>query len=268
MPIRLQERDLSIFRQIQSCRFLTLKQISIFCFEENAEAAKKRLQKLQQANFVHRHSLGILNPSIYTLNESARSLIGERRRDKRPVPSITLLRHEITVRDFKVGLMRAAKLQSIEVPVFSIKHCELNFRIAGTILRPDGYFEVKTKEQVFRYFIEMDRGTEAHTIIEHRVELYRKLAKSKVYEALPQQKNQPLRFPTFRVLFLLTSDARLHSFLSKLYRNGVRNLVMAGTLKLNLQYPLNFVWHTPQSRQQAGASPENIFGLCSQSEIK
>jgi hypothetical protein len=250
MTIQLQNRDLIIFREIDSCRFLTLKQIATLCFNNKAEAAKKRLQKLQQGGFLKRHSSGILYPSIYMLKNTARILIGERGTEKKWVPSVNTLNHEITVRDFRASVIRDVSHQGMEIPVFTLNPADLSFSIGTNSLRSDGYFEIKTNDQLSKYFFEVDMGTETHSNIKTRVNLYRKLANSRIFKISGKERNKPSRLVSFKVLFLLPSDIRLQSFLHKLYLDGVRDFILAGNLSQIIQNPLSLVWFRPRYIQK------------------
>jgi hypothetical protein len=256
MSIQLQNRDFRIFQELQSCRFLTLAQIADLCFEGKREAAKKRLQKLQHGGHVRRHSPGMLHESIYIIRKRAHVLIAgngyERSSFKRSIPPLATLRHEILLRDFRTAIFRDAKRAGIEVNLFTIKPEDLRFEIGNKVLRSDGYFEIHVKNETCRYFLEVDLGTEAHSVIVERVWQYRELFKGR----LGRKGKSCTSFP-FRVLFVFTSDERLHLFLTRLHNTGMKDFVMATTFSLSGQFACSSVWMTARTHRRA-----ETFGLC------
>jgi hypothetical protein len=254
MPIQLQSRDFLIFGQLQSCRFLTLGQVADLCFEGRREAAKKRLRKLQQGALLLRHSQGMNFPSIFMMTKQTYSLLDQNthanQRFHQTLPALTTLRHEILIRDFRAALFRNARSSLIEISVFTLNCRELKFQTGGSVLRSDGYFEVKRNDKVLRYFLEVDLGSESHSVLLNRVQEYQTLYKSGLLAARLQAGREHFRRFPFRVLFLFLSEARLQSFLLKLYEIGCRDFVLANTFPKVLQGPLKIFWHAARSEKE------------------
>lgn len=244
MKIHLQNRDFHIIRELGCCRFLTLPQIADLCFEGKREAAKKRLQKLQRGGIVKRHSLGILVSSVYFLSAKGFRLTKRELPESLTpsVPALTMFRHEKSVRNFRAAIMRDAKREGIEIPVFSLNPKDLRFEIGNRVLRSEGYFEIILDKKVFRYFVEVDLGTEAHAIVVARVVQYQQLFKSGLFAYRRGGDPEAFQLFPFRVLFLFSSDGRLRSFLARLYKMGCEKFVLARKSEDALRQPFDSFW--------------------------
>jgi hypothetical protein len=149
--------------------------------ETLAEALERRPFEAQ--------NLGFGQQCIYMLTKDAISRNAKPGQQTRipwnnRVPKPMFFAHELLLRDFR-ALLLAKSIK--ELPGGVIKNCSINSYALGfggpygRILR-DGYFEVQsTSGGVSSFSFEVDRGTEAHSIIAARILGYRYLLKSGMF---------------------------------------------------------------------------------------
>jgi hypothetical protein len=112
-----------------------------------------------------------------------------------------------------------------------------------SLLRPDAYFEITANNRISRFFVEVDRGTEAlHRILE-RVQQYREIYKTGLFSVSRGGTREKYRSLPFRVLFLFESNSRRDSFLQHLHVNGVRRFVLASCCDTATKTPFAGIWN-------------------------
>ena len=188
-PIRLNQRDVSLFQALHDYRYLTTQHIQKLFFPSHY-TAYDRLRKLYDHAYVDRVMQGVRTeqmntPLLYVLdragfdvlqNNSKRQLTWKRQYKQ---VGTLFLAHNIAVRDCVVAVHRACrqydwtllkwedeynlKAQNIQVPLSQSQ---------VVALIPDGYFTVQTDTQAHRFFLELDRGTMHHGRIADKVRIY------------------------------------------------------------------------------------------------
>lgn len=142
----------------------------------------------------------------------ALDVIGQRLADlhrptaaRRPwTPGAAFLAHTLAVTDLYVGLTEAARRNEVEVLDFAAEPtCWRSFTDLGgrpLVLKPDAYLRLGVGRYEDRWFVEVDRGTEAPVTLTRKCDLYR------TYWQSGREQAAHGVFP--KVLFVVPDDVR------------------------------------------------------------
>jgi hypothetical protein len=264
MPIKIQDRDISIIQEIAACRFLSLSQIADLCFGGKREAARKRLQKLVRARVLVSKRVGVAT-SVFLIASRMAGVVAshrgkDRRRIRKPTLSFASIDHELAIRNFRVAVVREAIKESITIEEFSIDSHHLAFRIDGSVVRPDGFFQVRFDDRVRAFFFEVDTGTEPLRTISQRLEGYRSFKRREKRNVVLSTRNSPEN-RTFQVLFIFKTEGRCKSALKYFEGSGSNRFVLFSTWDAAFTRPFDPLWRFPGRRlRSAAATNSSIVG--------
>lgn len=274
--LELQERDLEIFRGLFESRLMTLDHIARLYFENQYEAAKKRIQRLKTERFLRERPRRVYEPSILHLSRRAfdellrRGYLKEypkfawnQLEDRARVSDLTL-RHELAVLEVKTAVSCAARsAPHLELLEFSTWPALYQFEAAqpprpgiysnsGVVIKPDGFvrlYEHTEEGETFEHFLflEVDRSTEPRDTLALRTygyqHYYRCGGLAVRYGHNPEDYKD---FP-FRVLIVLPNDERRNNMAERLLQNTppVLTMVWLTTFAEITTNPLGAIWMRP-----------------------
>jgi hypothetical protein len=208
--IILQDRDRHLLRELGVMRVIDREQAKIVAGFGSTTRANTRLLALTRAGFLRRYFLGTVGgarKSLYLMSEKGAELVGVPYRGPRRVSNQILAAdffamHQLEINDVYCILkyrpapesdMRLARWESFYQPVAS-----------GTTLIPDGYAEIASPQKTIAAFLEIDRGNEARSVWQRKVEAYLAYALSGSFAR---------RFgrDQFRVIAVANSEGRMAS---------------------------------------------------------
>lgn len=268
-PLALTERDLAVLRAIGDYQLLSAPQIQALYFR-SLQKARKRLFRLWQHRLLERRfGLAELGqgapPALYGLShKGAHILVTKGGAITKATLGATLkgraspLFYEHTLRrnDFRIALTLACRGNPDLQLLFwkqdkSIKEIVtfLNGKAANSpVLRKvpllaDGFFGLQAKENKRYFFVEIDRGTTAHS---------RLLLKLKGYYHLWSERRHVQRYgiESFRVLYVTSSKERMEHLIqtAQKVRNGLSGsgLFLFSTFdRISLEQPecaIGLIW--------------------------
>ncbi len=265
----LQPRDFHFLRGLLESRLMTLHHAALLYFNGRKEAAKKRLQKLKRSALLIERRRRVYQPSILLLSKRGFQVLREA--GQLPdLPAVTwtevrrrarvtdaMLRHHLTVLDFKAALTQAlAKEDGFSLTEFS------TWRLASPIvasidrnsfdnIQPDAFIRIMDQsqnlEQVF--FLEIDRPRE---LLEHLIarivryrDYYRRGDFAQFSGGAPEQYE---KFP-FRVLIVFRNRQRRNNAAERLLllSKPILRQAWLATLDEFLANPLGSLWVTPHA---------------------
>lgn len=172
----LLDRDVAVLQRVADLKFVTGGQLEALHFadhanaEASARACRRVLQRLVRDGLLtrlERRIGGIRSGSsgyVYTLSEIGKRVLtldGPRRRFREP--TLTFLTHTLAVTQLVVDLTQAARAGAIELlGVETEPRCWRSFGSLGgrQLVRPDLFAVLAHGEYEYRWFIEVDLGTE------------------------------------------------------------------------------------------------------------
>jgi hypothetical protein len=241
MPIKIQDRDIATFQELAECRFLSLNQIAGLCFKGNKEAARKRLTRLAKVGALN----GFRVPGfgrIFSLTSAtflALAKFMEFDPEKPNKIPLATLAHELAVRDFRTSLILGARSNGLPFRI-QINSQRLAFCTSRAKVRPDGFFEVQAF-QVYRFFFEVDTGTESLSILKERLQNYFLLRRRFRWGKRSERGDQTL-YGDFRVLLLFRTERRKKSALRMFARMSFAHICLVATWYEALTDPFGEVW--------------------------
>ena len=177
-----------------------------------AVQARRLLARMVQARLLHalgRRIGGIRAGStgyVYLLDVVGQRLVGNRpTTTRRPrTPGTTFLAHALAVTDLYVAMVEAGRQGHVELLDYAAEPtCWRSFAsLAGLplILKPDAFVRLGIGEYDYRWFVEIDRATEAPSTLARKCDLYRSYWQSGTEQA---------RHGVFpKVLFVVPDEAR------------------------------------------------------------
>jgi len=191
---RLTKRDDAIIQAIYDYRAMTTPQIEALLFPPNGgqehftktTRCQYRLKLLYHHGYLARHEqpqkIGEgKKPLIYTLDELGAKFIAERQEvaltklDWSPndtIVSSAFLEHWLSTNDLRLAITLAAKNHDWQIITWrdekSLKSPQMKDYVAlvgpqggedRAAVVPDGYFRLDTRDDVYNFFLEIDRGT-------------------------------------------------------------------------------------------------------------
>lgn len=227
----LSERDRALLDDLARVRLLTVRQLQRLHFHDGSALTRARrtrstLERLHQLGVVvrlERRVGGVQAGSaghIYGLSASGQRLTsgagpaGGRRPRRQWEPSLPFVDHLLGVSELYVVLReheRAGELTDLHFDAEPA--CWRRWTsIAGAqlIVKPDAYARFHHGDYEYRYFVEVDRATQASTVIRKKGEVYLDYFQSGV------EQGRSGMFP--RVLFVTTTDVRQQQLVDTLAR--------------------------------------------------
>lgn len=233
----LTERDCEILKMVNDCRALRSDQIERLFFQSRS-TAQYRLQRLFHHEFLNRSFLTVVaggpasSPAIYTLGKRGATVLVERfgydrerlRLPKKGTIAWHQLEHLLKVNDIRLTITQAVTANGWILEEWrdetafraSPDYVTLTNRRGQTQEKPvlpDGYFCMETPKGKARFFLEVDRGTEALSKFTPQIVVYEAYVDSGQYQA---------RFAarSLRVLIITTTTRRLESLKTAIERSG------------------------------------------------
>jgi len=275
----LQPRDYTLLQGLLDSRLMTLKHAAVLHFEGKIEAAKKRLQKLHVAGFIHQRTRRPQDPAVYTLGRAGyfrlkqegmldpASDTGWLKFWKTRQIGELILRHELAVMDVKTAFVTAIQkrpdLELIEMSVTPDRHAfraveavpngNGMIRFKSIIAKPDGFLHVHESGGAqpavdHFFFLEVDRGTETLSRLLQKARNYGQHYRKGGFAAgLGHQREEYRRFP-FRVLMVFRTAARRDNVGRKLLAASapIKSQVWLATMLELKADPLSSIWLTPK----------------------
>ncbi len=234
--MRIQERDILLFKSLFKYQFLTTGMIKDLIFENSKKSVVyRRLKKLTVNNFlgslILKNQFGLLEEKVFYLKEKPYELIGEVY--KRKSHPKKMLGHTIEIIKTQIHFEKALEFHEHffirdfrNEREFFTNEAGQRFRAIydkfflqrtqeKVIVTPDIVivFEVKESKDTFLIFLEIDKGTENSLQIRQKLKKY--------YEYLNHsgkkfKKKFNVSSDSFRVYFLTTSNRRIKHLLTSL----------------------------------------------------
>jgi hypothetical protein len=277
--IDIQERDLAVMRGLYEARVMTLAHLADLYFDGSFHAATKRVQKLKQAGLLSARPRLASAPSVLFLSSSGFDeviaaglpeeypLLSRPQMERRARVSEQTIRHELRVMDVKAAVVAAARKRS----ELSVQHfCtwpRLNAFSAvdprGTLLpiEPDGFLILHADEgggtiTPYRFFVEVDRSTEAQNRLADHAHCYRDYYYSGGFALRCGGTREEIEDYPFRVLFVFQTPERRNNAAEKmlLLRKPIGSHSCLTTFAELLADPFGEIWITPHGYHQVTAS--------------
>lgn len=229
-PMALTDRDREVVKGVNDHRVLLTEQIQALYFGSRS-TTQSRLARLYQHEYLERHFPTIYGDApastqaIYTIGKRGAQLLvdtygydrSDLRLPKRSSFSWIFLEHVLKVNDVRVAIALAARLNGWQLAewrdetFFRAKPDYVNLTDKRGTKRklpvlPDGYFMLVTPHGKARFFLEVDRGTEALSKFTPQVAVYEAFVGSGQYQERFQAKS-------LRILVVTTSQKRLDSLM-------------------------------------------------------
>lgn len=230
---QLTDRDCQVFRGLFESRIMTVAHVAALYFAGHADAARKRLWKLQTSGYINQRPRNAYDPAIYVLTaKSFRALtenhhlegfpkLSPAQMAKRAQVSEMTIRHELAVMDVKAAFVSAvAKLPHLQILEFNTWPRLSQFvgrpgdNENSLLVRPDGFIRIATRpdDAEQRFFLEVDRSTETLDNLATRMLCYRHHHRSGGFaERLGHPREQFMHFP-LRVLAIFKTQQRQDNF--------------------------------------------------------
>jgi hypothetical protein len=295
MAYGFQPRDVLILRGLFESRIMTLANLAGLHFNDQQEAAKKRIQKLKAAGVVGERPRRPYHPSILFLTKKGfDALTRENGLDgfprlgwaslrKRARVSDLTLRHELDVMAVKTALVRAVRATpSFTVSEFSTWPLLYQFearpfgRGRTVLTKPDGFIRIEEAEadgnrSEHTFFLEVDRSTETQTRLLDRAGCYMDFYRAGGLAIRNGQSDSAYKDFPFRVLMVFKTAARRDNTARTLFENNppIRTQVWLTTLTQFTNDPLGAIWLQPIQYDRiawgmgiAGLSQANLTKKC------
>lgn len=278
LGIAIRPRDLELMRGLYESRVMTLAHIAAIHFDSKSEAAKKRVQKLKRAGLLRERARHVSQPSVLSLSPRALEIIladglpdhfpklSRPQMERRSRVSELTLRHELQVMDVKaalVGAIRAnPKLTHKSFTTWPVLNEFTASHPDGRIVpvEPDGFlmFTVKEKngiESPYRFFLEVDRGSEVQDRLATRAACYRDYYYHGGFAVRCGSIRERYEDYPFRVLFVFPSAERRNNAAEKmlLLRTPIGSQSCLSTYEEIVTNPLGEVWVTPHGYRKVTA---------------
>lgn len=266
--LRLQPRDIAIFRGLFESRLATLEQLAALYFDDRYDAAAKRVQLLKHAGFLTDRRLSVGERSVPYLTKRGYDQLAasgnvdgfprlsakqfSRRVQVRPLT----VAHELQVMDVRMALthaINASRAFTIEEfttwPLLSRFPARHPTTARKLIVQPDGFLRVRELDtgRTHSFFLELDRSTEVQRRLAERALCYRQFYMTGGFAARCGARADQLRQHPFRVLFVLQNAERRNNTAERLMNCSppVKSQAWLTTLPELLADPLGAIWVAP-----------------------
>jgi hypothetical protein len=272
----LQDRDLTLLRDLFESRAMTAAHISALHFEGKPEATKKRLQILRAGGLITARQRHAAQPAVILLARGGLKLLQERgilneypslslpALERRASVSDLTIQHELDVMDVKAAFHEVLRGH----PKFKIAEFgtwprlyEFEAEINGgssMIVRPDGFIRIREKEDdggmsEHTFFLEVDRSTEVQDILISRAAAYLDYYKSGGFAVKNGAPRSASKDYPFRVLMVFKSAERRNNIAERLYRHTppILTQVYCSTIGDLRAGPLKDIWVRPMDYRDA-----------------
>lgn len=212
MNVILQERDYRLFKELDSCGYLSYSQVAHFLFDGNMEAARKRITKLKNANYISivKVSQKLIVQAGGLVHKNTRiKLQREIRRLTKPV-NRHCIKHELAIRYLKLALGRLNGSHSqFEIKDIIIEQKLLCFKVDTKVFRPDAFALISDKPgEKHSFFFEVDMGNETHWRLMDKIKMYELFRKSGGFALWRGGKREDHALYAFRIIFVVTEKRR------------------------------------------------------------
>ena len=261
--IRIQPRDIEILRELAEMPAVMLKHLAALYFDGSRDAAYKRLGALRRAGLITSlqrhgdtgcHLFRITRPGYRVLNQSVPDLESWRctKASQRKL-SASKECHELDIMTTKVALMLAERReQHVRLESFTTnvgQHLTSVSNLStGWRLIPDAYICLTDRVRRHHFYLEVDRSTQSHRVIQNKVLLYRQACKRNMMSARSSRETSNSS-PSFRVLFVCQgSDRRDNLAGASLSLNPpVSTLAWFADISDFSNDPIGKIWVTPRA---------------------
>ena len=267
--LQIQDRDLEVLKGLYDSRIYMLHHIAALYFCNQREYAKKRVGRLKTAGYLIERprqptQLGVMQLSRtgYEVLVRRGNLAGSpgrafgRFENRMRVSPLTLV-HEIAVLDCKVAIVSAINgLSGFSMAEFSTRPATYQFEArlpngSRAIMKPDGFARIReSRDGHFneqRFFLEVDRSTEAQEILAAKVAGYLDYYRSGNFAARMGGDRTNFRQYPFRTLMVFCSPERRDNAARRLLLHTPPILTISWLTTMNefTRNPLGPIWLTP-----------------------
>ena len=270
--LKLQDRDLSLLRNLFESRVMTAGHVARLLFDGKKEATKKRLQKLKAEKLITERPRRPFEPSLLFLAPKGLEVLKEcgilrefpslpqETLQRRTVVSPITLSHELEVMDVKTAFHSAIRgnktFSVVEFTTWPLLN-QFTARRPGregeeVLVKPDGFVrihEAEADDGLFEhtFFFELDRSTETLDTLVSRALCYLDYYKSGNFAVKNGGKPTAFREYPFRVLMVFKTVERRNNIAEQLVRNNPPVLTRAwlSTQDEATKNPFGAIWVTP-----------------------
>lgn len=277
---QITDRDIALLRGLFESRIMTLSHAAALHFGDSVEAAKKRIQRLKRAHYIHeRPRLRPYDPSILFL---ARKGFDEIRNagqlddypaiswesmERRSHVSPFTLRHELDVVSTKAALVSAIRAKP-DHPVLEFSTWPRLFAFKARQQTPDGYgrtvlmkpdgliriggSQAASDADDLSFFLELDRSTETHQNLRARASGYLDFYRSGGFAQRCGHAPDNFRRLPFRVLWIFRNIERRNNAAEAFLHHHppILSMPWLTTLQELLDHPLKRIWVRPIDYQR------------------
>jgi len=243
----LQERDLRLLRALPLLRIIDRRQAAFIAPFTSITRANSRLHKLNQAGLLKRFffvsALGGKR-AVYSLSKKGAEVAGVSANPlNRPADSFLIgdkfVAHQLAIND--VYCAAVSKTPKGGPGIQNWRSFQRPVSLTSAII-PDAYFEIRTIEDIRPAFLEVDLGTEAFPVWDRKVKGYVAFAASGEFE-------KQFGHSRFRVLVVLTSDARMHSLRAHISKTTFKLFYFSTLQKISTEGFWGNIWLRPEGQQ-------------------
>ena len=252
---------------------MTVRHISTLYFGARREAARKRVQRLKHFGYLTMRRTKLYEPALYAITQKAFELLHRQgllneypklrwtAHERRFRVSDLTLKHELAVMDVKEAFVAAAKAADIEILAFDTWPAMYQFKAwrsssdainsEKVLAKPDGYIRIKESAGVaakeYRFFLEVDRSTEALDTLLRRLSCYVDYYRSGGLAVRCGLSPSEFKRMPFRVLMVFRTAERRKGFIEKavLRKLPVRTFALLVTADEAVQNPFGAVQLRP-----------------------
>jgi Replication-relaxation len=277
--VRLEERDVSLLRDLLELRVLTLDHVRTLHFPGRIEMAKKRVYRLKAAGIISERPRRIGEPSILHLTWKGYGLLragghvgddshlSPKTFSRRMTVSNTTLAHELMIGDVRAAFALALRdNKRFSLLSFDVWPRRYDFTVTNghrrVPVKPDGRVQISEKHDSdkfqYDYFLEADTGTENLGRVVEKCVNYREYFRSGGYAVFCGGRREDAKLYPFRVLVVCKSEERRNNLAEQLLRTEppFSKMVLVTTHTACVRDPLGDIWLTPAAYK--AAAPESV----------
>jgi Replication-relaxation len=265
--VQLQDRDVSLLRDLLEARVLTLDHVRALHFPGIDEMAKKRVQRLKTAGLIAERPRRIGEPSILHLTWKgygtlrAGGHVGDDSRlspktfSRRMAVSSTTLAHELLIGDVRAAFVLALRgSKRFELLTFDVWPRRYDFTVTNghrrVPVKPDGHVQLSEThdgdEFQYDYFLEADTGTENLGRVVEKCVNYREYYRSGGYALFCGGTQKDSKLYPFQVLVVCQSEKRRNNLAEQLLQTEppFSTMILLATQTACVADPLDEIWLT------------------------
>ncbi len=287
--VQLQERDVSLLRDLIESRVLTLDHIRTLFFPDTKDMAKKRVQRLKSAGFLTERPRRIGQPSILHLtwkgyvalrtsgHVGEDSHLSPKTFKRRMAVSGATLTHELMIGDVRTAFIVAMRENKIfELLDFDVWPRRYDFTVNrghGKVpVKPDGhvrFLERNGGEEIeYDFFVEVDTGSETLNRVVEKCLNYREYYRSGGYAVFCGGTREEAKKYPFRVLLVCRGQDRRNNLAERLLQvqPAFSTMVLITTQAECVHDPLGNVWMTAAAYKEKMAQSNKtgrLVAMCS-----